>query len=213
MKTIYTIGYTGWTPLALRAQVLGLQAILIDIRYAPRSKRSEWTPPELQALLGDDYRLMQSLGNKNYQEAAPIELADPEAAVRPIRTELLARPVVLMCACKQPEACHRTVAAEFLAERLGAPVVHIPAGVTVLPNDQISDDERDLYQQLQETRWEAQYSPTMGRWAMRQPEKRWETRPYRKPGEALQAARDLQEAAEKEWQQRLDFCDELRKAA
>ncbi len=39
---IYTIGYAGWAPAALRDHVLALGATLVDVRIAPTSKSPQW---------------------------------------------------------------------------------------------------------------------------------------------------------------------------
>ncbi len=125
MNTIYTAGYARWTPEQLRRAVLDRQALLIDIRYSPRSSREEWGRGALVALLGSRYRHEAALGNRNYKGDGPIELAAPERAVPPLAQALASGPVVLLCACADYRRCHRSVAADFLSDRLGAPVSHL----------------------------------------------------------------------------------------
>jgi hypothetical protein len=134
MHIIYTIGYSaGWTPATLKAELTRLGALLLDIRYSPHSRRPEWNRSALRDLLGDDYRHEPALGNRNYRDGGPIELAAPERAVGPVAQFLAQQPVALLGACRDAEACHRSVAATFLSERLGAPVVHLDPPVEVAP--------------------------------------------------------------------------------
>lgn len=51
----------------------------------------------------------------------------PEYALQPIAALLERGPVALLCGWADPQRCHRSVAAEFLAEHLGAEVGHILA--------------------------------------------------------------------------------------
>lgn len=127
MNTIYTAGYAGgWTPAQLKATCERLGALLLDIRYVPTSRRPEWRREALRTLLGaGGYQHEPALGNANYKSSAPIRLAAPERALSPVARTLAQRPVVLLCACRDWQTCHRAVAAAFLAERLGAPVEHL----------------------------------------------------------------------------------------
>lgn len=52
---IYTIGYAGWAPAALRDHVLALGATLVDVRIAPTSKSPQWRKDALAALMGAAY--------------------------------------------------------------------------------------------------------------------------------------------------------------
>lgn len=129
MNTIYTIGYAGWTPAGVKARVEALNAILLDIRYSPYSKRPEWRGESLKALLGRArYSHIKTLGNRNYRGDGPIVLDAPEAAIETVTRLLAQHPVVLLCACRDAATCHRSNAAEFLSERLGAPIEHLYPG-------------------------------------------------------------------------------------
>lgn len=131
MHTIYTIGYSGWTPGALKAAVDARGALLVDIRYSPRSRRPEWRTAALAGLWGEDvaqhYVWWRELGNVNYKNGGPIVLADPELALIPAATLLHWRPIVLLCACRDVATCHRLTAADYLSQALGAPVEHLVA--------------------------------------------------------------------------------------
>lgn len=144
---IYTIGYAGWAPATLRDHVLALGATLVDVRIAPTSKSPQWRKEALAALMGAAYRHLPALGNRNAFTGGPVALNDPERALQPgtegtarsaIATLLERGPVALLCGCADPQRCHRSVAAAFLAERLGAEVEHILAPERpARPDDQL----------------------------------------------------------------------------
>jgi len=135
---IYTIGYAGWAPAALRDHVLALGATLVDVHIAPTSKSPQWRKEALAALMGAAYRHLPALGNRNAFTGGPVALNDPERALQPIAALLKRGPVALLCGCADPQRCHRSVAAEFLAERLGAEVEHILAPERpARPDDQL----------------------------------------------------------------------------
>jgi activating signal cointegrator 1 len=126
MNTIFTYGYQGSTPEQLLGTIKELDAVLVDIRYSPWSPNPRWRKPALQVLVGADrYLWIQDLGNVNYKSGGPIRLLWPEAGVEYVRPILGRRPIVLLCACRDWETCHRRDAAEYLAEALQAPVEHL----------------------------------------------------------------------------------------
>jgi uncharacterized protein (DUF488 family) len=115
---IYTLGYTGRQPADLAALVNQLDATLFDIRFSPMSRIPHWRRSALESLLGDRYRWVQALGNRNYKNGGRIELVDYEAGLREIETNLVMnnRPVILMCACKDYSLCHRSMLAVMLSK-------------------------------------------------------------------------------------------------
>jgi uncharacterized protein (DUF488 family) len=125
MHTIYTWGYQGTDPETLQALADELDACVVDIRYTPWSRDPRWRPNVLSALFGTAYCLVRALGNANYKNGGPIALASSTVGLRQIRELLQQRSVILLCACRDVETCHRKVAAEYLSEHLGAPVVHL----------------------------------------------------------------------------------------
>lgn len=125
--TIFTMGYAGWAPADLRAEVLRLGASLVDVRIAPTSKSPQWRKDALAALMGERYTHMPALGNRNAFTGGPPELAAPERALEPVAALLARGPVVLLCGCASPDRCHRGLAAAYLAEHLGGMVKHIPS--------------------------------------------------------------------------------------
>lgn len=134
MNTIYTVGYNaGWTPELLRRELDRHNAILLDIRANPTSSRAEWRRAAMAAFYGTNYFHQPALGNLNYATGGPIKLANPERAADVIGRTLKHCSIALLCGCRDVHACHRKVAAEFLAERLGAPVEHLEPPVETKP--------------------------------------------------------------------------------
>lgn len=101
--------------------------MLMDIRLKPVSRwRPVWNRDALSAAWKRRYFWVGfKLGNKNYNNDLPIELVDP-SGVSSI-TELLRQDqsVVLLCACKDYERCHRKVVAELVRQQLpGVEIEH-----------------------------------------------------------------------------------------
>lgn len=128
MNTIYTLGYTGSTPDDVRRYAEALDAVVVDVRLSPQSRVPHWRGARLWELLGDQrYRQVPALGNVNYRDwDRPIKLFNPAAGVDQVRPLLERRAVILLCACADHRVCHRSVAADLLASKLGATVDHLP---------------------------------------------------------------------------------------
>jgi uncharacterized protein (DUF488 family) len=126
-----TLGYSGWTPQTIQETAQGHNAVVCDIRYSPASRHPQWRKLQLEQLLGARYQHVQALGNRNYKNGGPIELADYDAGTQVI-AEMLAtgQSVILMCACKDLATCHRRTAAEQLAAHLGVTLTHLASPKT-----------------------------------------------------------------------------------
>jgi len=132
MSTIYTLGYSGWKPDAIKRVAERLGAIVLDVRASARSRTAAWTAKGFAELLGDRYIRFREFGNVNYRDwDGPIELAAPQAGLLRLR-ELQAtfrnqncRPIILLCACPDVAVCHRKVVAELLAGEFGWPIEHL----------------------------------------------------------------------------------------
>ena len=111
-RRIYTTGYTGQDINFLKPLTGKLDAMLIDIRFAPYSQVFHWRKVYLKALLGEKYRHIPNLGNRTFKEDK-ITIQNLELGIETI----LNLPVnaILMCACEELENCHRRlIAAELL---------------------------------------------------------------------------------------------------
>jgi uncharacterized protein (DUF488 family) len=109
---IHTFGYSGHDPSDLARRLEETGATLIDIRYSPRSRNPVWSRKRLEEAFGERYVHCPELGNRNYRNGGPVEIADYEAGRDLLKG--IPGPVLLMCACKDPKVCHRTVVAEQL---------------------------------------------------------------------------------------------------
>jgi uncharacterized protein (DUF488 family) len=120
MKPIYTFGYNGRDPQALRDLLVEMDAVLVDIRFNPVSRQPGWNRYDtketigLATLLGNSYCYMSALGNVNYK-GGDIELKAPAIGVAMLQILAEEHTVVLMCACREFEKCHRKTVSELLS--------------------------------------------------------------------------------------------------
>lgn len=108
---VYTLGYSGKKMHEIEALVKQVGGILFDIRFSPRSRAPVWNGSNFRKVFAARYKHVKALGNKNYK-GGPIALVDFDAGLEQIKAS--GRPVILMCACKDPRICHRTTIAERL---------------------------------------------------------------------------------------------------
>lgn len=103
----------------LEAMMRDPRAVLVDIRYNAVSRRKEWNPHGLIRLYGSRYRPLSMLGNKNYNNDGPIEIADPKLGI-PLLVEGLTKgyDLILMCACKDYATCHRKAVVDLVKAQL-----------------------------------------------------------------------------------------------
>jgi uncharacterized protein (DUF488 family) len=104
-QKIYTTGFEGREVTALPQLLSRLEAILIDIRFAPAGMPLKWSKEYLKLLLKRKYLHVPSLGNRSYKETGKIAIQNLALGIK-IITELRVN-VLLMCECKQEEFCHR----------------------------------------------------------------------------------------------------------
>jgi uncharacterized protein (DUF488 family) len=112
---IYTAGYYGRQPEELLALAEERDAIVFDIRIHPASRMPGWSGGRLARFLGERYRHVPELGNRAYKSGGPVEIADLETGLAQVLAS--PRPVILLCACRDFERCHRRVVAEALKRR------------------------------------------------------------------------------------------------
>jgi uncharacterized protein (DUF488 family) len=102
---VYSIGYGGRSPAQLLSILEEKDAVLFDIRFSPASMNPQWSRKQLSQTLGNRYVHVQALGNANYKNGGEIKLVDFDLGRKII--DASAKPVVLMCACKDFRTCHR----------------------------------------------------------------------------------------------------------
>jgi hypothetical protein len=132
--TVYTIGYQGRTPEQLRRIAEERDAVIFDIRQYAGSRNPMWAKSNLAKALAGRYRHVNALGNANYKGAlgpgAGIVISDFDAGRAAIDAE--GRSVILMCACRDAEGCHRTTVANLLrATGAGYRIEEIPFAAPV----------------------------------------------------------------------------------
>lgn len=110
-QIIYTTGYSGKNFEDLKPLVTLLDAVLVDIRFSPDSRRAEWTQGYLKLLLGKRYRHVPALGNRTFNEGK-ITIQNMNLGVKTVLS--FGINCVLMCACEDFRRCHRFVVAQEL---------------------------------------------------------------------------------------------------
>ncbi len=125
--TIYTLGYSHpQAAVALERLMRNPTVLLLDVRYQPISHwNPEWNSASLAARYGEQYRWEQRLGNMHYwsRERAIQLPAGSGDAVREAATLICAgTSLVLLCACGDERACHRSYVATLIQNALPAPL-------------------------------------------------------------------------------------------
>lgn len=136
MNKVYCIGYGGMKAERLARIVGGLDAVLVDIRFRAASRLPDWNKSALTKRFGDNYVHLSQFGNAAYKTGG-MQIADYNAGRQRLGVilETLNKPVVLLCACKEPHDCHRTVVGAMLRKD-GFEVIelNLPAPVYAQPD-------------------------------------------------------------------------------
>lgn len=145
--TIYTLGYRSWKIEDVEAVLQRLDAILVDVRFVPRSRIPTWNSGVLSRRLGEvsargRYVWLREFGNRNYKGTVDqIEIADFPAGEQKLKAiAAIGRAIILLCGCTDLNQCHRKLLAGRLARSWGAGVVHLTR-----PDDQISIVQPTLF--------------------------------------------------------------------
>jgi uncharacterized protein (DUF488 family) len=116
---VYELGYLNmnWPLGALKEWLVERDAVLADIRFQPRSHNPKWAKHVLERVLGERYVHIEELGNLNYKLKGMenIEIADMEKGLSRL-WDAPFQSVVIMCACKDFDHCHRKVVAARVVE-------------------------------------------------------------------------------------------------
>lgn len=121
LNQLYDLGYQDIKdPKMLASLASQLGAIVLDVRFNPRSRDPKWNAGALRLLMGSHYLHVLELGNVNYKTSgAPIKIRDMDTGLSTIRSFLVSRSVILMCACRDRVHCHRLVIAREYLKRYG----------------------------------------------------------------------------------------------
>lgn len=109
---LFSYGYTGGSVETLEGFVRA-GAIVVDIRYIPRSRVPAWDGRSLADRLNevtpgrDGYLWLPYLGNRNYR-GGPIQLVNVRLGLDQLREHYDRQQVVVMCVCECHETCHRS---------------------------------------------------------------------------------------------------------
>ena len=126
MNTIYTIGYASWTLEQVAELVTAHDAVLVDVRLNPVSRKPGFNKYRLARALGEGrYMTVQAFGNVNHRTGGAVALKDPQEGLDAVLPLLAERNVILLCGCKEAATCHRSDVARLIAEVSGAPVVNL----------------------------------------------------------------------------------------
>jgi len=122
---IYTTGYIGQKPEALREIAKRLDARVLDIRLSPNSRAPQWRKPSLEVLLRKRYLHVRELGNLNYK-GGDVRLADLSTGLDIVNDQLTAgfSAAILLCSCSSYDDCHRGDVATVLLDQ-GREVIEI----------------------------------------------------------------------------------------
>ncbi len=118
---LYTLGYLAPDAQSrLDALLADGHTYLVDIRYHAVSRKPGWSGGALRKKYGNLYRPLSCLGNANYNRPdRVIEISMPEVGI-PLVTSILRKGynLILLCACKEYETCHRKVVVELVQAAL-----------------------------------------------------------------------------------------------
>jgi len=96
------------------------ETLLLDIRLRPVSRyRPQWNKSRLKAEWKGRYAHCRTLGNVNYKDRSqPIVLLAPEPTITTIARYVEGGyTIVVMCACKDYDTCHRKTVIERIEQR------------------------------------------------------------------------------------------------
>ena len=110
---VYTAGYQSKKIEWLENHADSLDALILDIRYSPRSMNPTWSRKQLIERFPHRYTHLRALGNKNYKGIS-IQINDLDAGIEIIDNITNHQPVILLCVCSDPAGCHRTMIGDTL---------------------------------------------------------------------------------------------------
>jgi uncharacterized protein (DUF488 family) len=118
---VYALGYTvPGTGLLLESWMREPNTLLVDIRLSPSSRWfPDWRGSALAGRYGSRYQHLPAFGNVKYRTPGTVQLVDAEAGIEWAMAHLRqGRSLVLLCACKDYDRCHRKVVYDLLQRQL-----------------------------------------------------------------------------------------------
>jgi uncharacterized protein (DUF488 family) len=125
--TIYTLGYSQPKASARLEQLMHNPCmLLVDVRYQPVcSFTPQWNRAFLAGRYGQRYVWERRLGNVHYRSRdLPIQLApgSQHAIAEALGLLRAGTSLVLLCACANERACHRSLVAKLIQDALPLPI-------------------------------------------------------------------------------------------
>ena len=134
-NTLYTVGYGGIPEPEEMTALLRQHGVevLVDIRVRPFGYKVLFNKKKLEDTYGPvksaglDYLHIVELGNEG-KGTGTIRLKDAAKGLALLSDEVKSRVVAIMCVCRGPEECHRSVVARKMSERMpGLRIEHLRA--------------------------------------------------------------------------------------
>jgi uncharacterized protein (DUF488 family) len=124
--TIYTLGYSKREAEATLERLMRHpRTLLVDVRYQPVcSFTPQWNRAFLAGRYGQRYVWERRLGNLHYRSRGlPIQLApgSQHAITDAVGLLRAGTSLVLLCACADERACHRSYVAKLIQDALPVP--------------------------------------------------------------------------------------------
>ena len=123
---IYLAGYGQSNTLeTLKKKAESLNAIIVDLRHCPISKRKEWDRSTLRFSLAGRYLYLGLLWGASQNGTGALKVFDFERGLKtlnakledPTAFELSPEAVILLCSCRALTACHRGLLGNLLASQ------------------------------------------------------------------------------------------------
>ena len=134
-NTLYTVGYGGIPEPEEMTALLSEHGVevLVDIRVRPFGRKVLFNKKKLEDTYGPvksaglDYLHIVELGNEG-KGTGVIRLKDAAKGLALLSDEVKSRGVAIMCVCREPEECHRSVVARKMSEQMpGLRIEHLRA--------------------------------------------------------------------------------------
>ena len=128
-RKIIPFGYASGG-MALLERLMGDETTyLVDIRLSPRSGWQVFNKEALKTRFHSQYIHLPELGNINYRNGQPIQIAHPDHGIpRLIRGLNQGYTLLLMCGCKEYGSCHRRTVVNLLIGAMPGVQVDMPDG-------------------------------------------------------------------------------------
>ena len=124
--TIYTLGYTQPKAAVTLVRLMrNPRVLLVDVRYQPVSQwAQQWNRASLAGRYRERYVWERRFGNVHYRDLEQaIELAPgyQQAVREAVALVCAGTSLVLLCACRDERACHRSLVAKLIQDALPVP--------------------------------------------------------------------------------------------